>query len=54
MDTKNYYFSIEVKFSANMEASSKEEAIRFLKDFYAREHHLDLTDDEIVYEGEDE
>ena len=52
--SKNYYFGIKLDFSVNMEADSKEEAIQFLKDLYAREYHLELTDDEITYEGEDE
>jgi hypothetical protein len=53
MNTKNYYFNIDIKISTNMEASSKEEAVRFLKDLFERDHNLELTDDEITYEGED-
>jgi hypothetical protein len=52
-NTKNYYFHINIEISTNMEASSKKEAIKYLKDLFEREHNLTLTDEEIKYTGED-
>lgn len=52
-NTKNYYFSIDIKISTNMEAETREQAIEFLKDLFENDHNMRLTDDEITYEGED-
>ena len=47
MKYRNYVFDVDLKFRNTLSASSKDEAIKNIKEMFSQDHSIDLEDKEI-------